>query len=120
VSEEVRIEEIRERARKLPMAPWHTTKLNSRTRIYSDFLGKPNYFVDVSRETPRAAEFIAHAIEDVPYLLKRVEELEKENERLREFGETACRFADDLALIYGDRKTNTIKELKAKGYDIPV
>ena len=79
-----RLREIRERAEKATLGPWYVgEKITWMVRssafgniAHCDLQGGPGNEAD--------AVFIAHAREDIPYLLERLETLERENEKLRE------------------------------------
>ena len=80
-----RIKEIRERAEKATVGPWVTVSCSHGGRILTrgdTNVGRkerhPQTYIQI---VPREdAHFIAHAREDIPWLLERVEELEKEVE----------------------------------------
>jgi len=93
-----RIKEVRERANKATPGPWHTDSVGSES-IFGQwvFVGPSEYEDDISSykspgvyiyapddaPSEEDAEFIAHARDDMPFLLERIDELERENERLR-------------------------------------
>ena len=84
-----RIEEIRQRAEKATEGPWEIATSGFHIGREIRPKGMPQISIALCRgillgQGPANAEFIARAREDVPHLLERVAELEKENKRLQE------------------------------------